>query len=176
MSGITDQQAITLLCSEQGLKVYAERSSNAQGRKILLGSVWSVAIAGGMAAVNNRVWPVAVFLAAVSGALTLAFSVNVKDARAFERLRFQGNNFEITRVDRYGRESKPEILPAYHTNFIEEGDPEKHNLFARTYREGKHEMTPIASFLSLPEKEALLKLLNEAKQYHARADFTRDLE
>lgn len=161
--------AVLSLCSETGLKIYAERSLGSTGKNRLLASVWAVAAAGSLTAINNRVWPVAVFLTAMPLALTAAFSVNNKDARAYEMLRFQGNYFEIARFDRLGRLSEHLILPAYHTRFIIQGDEEEFKIHAAI----KGKTYPIGAFLSIPEKEELFAILKEAHKFQTLPDHLR---
>lgn len=159
------------LCSETGLKVYAERSLSGRNTKTLLGTAYAVAAAAAGVATYNRAWPVGVFLIAMPAALTLAFSVNNKDARQYETLRFQGNDFEICRIDKYGRQAKPITLSTWRTRFFNEGNAEEgFKLFATgpttgPGASGEYETHPIAEFLSPGEKEELLTLLKEAQNF-----------
>lgn len=159
------------LCSETGLRVYAQRSLSGEGTKTLLGAAFTVAVAAGGVAVCNRAWPVVAFLIAMPAALTLAFSANNRDARAFELLRFQGNDFEISRIDKYGRLAERITLPAWQTRFSSEGNAEDGlSIFATGPSPDGHRKThPIAAFLSPGEKAELLRLLKEAQSFRALA-------
>lgn len=161
--------AVNALCSKNGLRIYPERSSSPHSRNILLGTVWSVAAAGSLAAINSRAWPIAVFLATVAGGLTFAFSRNVKAANVHEILRFHQNNFEIQRFDDNGTLSQKIALPSYGLKFITQGDEQEHKIFASS----RQKTYPIGAFLSIPEKEKLMELL---KMGHMRQSLPQHIQ
>ena len=163
--------AVNLLCSENGLRVYPERSSSAETRTKLPATVWGVTALGGGVARSNRAWPVAVMLAVVAGALTVAFSRNVKAANAYEILRFHGNDFEIQRFDSDGALAQHVTMPAYGLKFMTKGEDDDHKIFVRGYVNGKHETFPIGTFLSIPEKEQLIGILRSGQHRHGQPQY-----
>lgn len=165
-----------LICSDKGLKIYAERSLSGSNTKTLLASVFAAATASAGIAVYAGAWPVGIFLIAMPTALTVAFSANNRDAKAYEVLRFSGNAFEIDRFDHEGRVAHHIALPAWQTSFSSEGTAEDglKILAHGPGLQGKRAEYAIGAFLAPTEKEELLKLLNEARNFHAQPEHVQD--
>ncbi|MCD8525767.1 MAG: DUF2244 domain-containing protein [Alphaproteobacteria bacterium] len=130
-------------------------------------SAYVPTLAGAGLAVYAGAWPIGVFLVAMPLALQFAFSASNKSAKAHEILRFHENDFEITRVDEWDRVVEHITLPAWQTRFFSEGDVDTGlRIFAHgPGPDGQRKAYPIGAFLSLPEQEELLKLLQEALNF-----------
>ncbi|MCD8520455.1 MAG: DUF2244 domain-containing protein [Alphaproteobacteria bacterium] len=168
MSETLSPQALAL-CSENGLTVYTERSLSQGSTKIILAGTFAVAAAGAAIATYHGAWPAGLFMLAAPTALSVAFAANNKAARQYEILRFQSNDFEIKRVDKYGRLTAVITLPAWQTRFFSEGSVEDGlTIYAHGPDEtGQRKTHPLAVFLSPGEKAELLEFLKEAQRFQS---------
>lgn len=131
------------------------RSLDAGGFAVLMAAVGLIGLGGGVAFLSIGAWPVAGFLGLDVLAVWLAFRLNYRDGRGYERLRLTRDRLTVVRVSARGRIQRAHFQPYWLR--VEFDDPPRHDSQLRLSSHGRSLV--VGSFLAPRERLELARAL-----------------
>jgi uncharacterized membrane protein len=141
------------------------RSLSPQGFFWLMAVLWAISLTVGITFLLNGAWPVFGFFGLDVLLVYIAFKVNYRSGRLYETLRLTDADFEVKRVDPYGRTHEWHFQPYWLR--VDMDDPPEHDSRLTVSSHGRSLV--IGAFLTPNERLEVAEALRHALDEHRLA-------
>lgn len=141
------------------------RSLSPQGFFWLMTALFAVSMTVGITFLANGAWPVFGFFGLDVLLVYLAFKANYRSGRLYETLRLTDDDFEVRRIDPYGKEREWHFQPYWLRVDIDQ--PPEHDSHLTVASHGRSLV--IGAFLTPQERVEVAEALRDALRKHRTA-------